>query len=169
MLRSLTRSLQAQLSECARLPPLSAQHAHTGTALRTFVAASGPTDIRWTFLGPPGVGKGTYADIIAKRLGVAHVATGDLIRHEIKTGTPLGLQVRDSATVIARQRTGEELRKAHSPVLQPGPWHARRPSAELAHTSRAATHSQRKGDWQGAARNAPSCVSLRAPADEGYC
>ena len=35
------------------------------------------------FLGPPGVGKGTYAKRIAKWLGVPHVAVGDLIRNEV--------------------------------------------------------------------------------------
>jgi adenylate kinase family enzyme len=40
------------------------------------------------------VGKGTYASRIAKRLGVAHIATGDLIRDEIKAGSTVGQQVR---------------------------------------------------------------------------
>ena len=32
------------------------------------------------FLGPPGVGKGTYAKRVAPRLGFAHVSPGDLLR-----------------------------------------------------------------------------------------
>jgi adenylate kinase len=45
-------------------------------------------------LGPPGAGKGTQADILARDLGVVHVASGDLFRSEIQAGTPLGLQAR---------------------------------------------------------------------------
>ncbi|MBI4355583.1 MAG: adenylate kinase [Candidatus Omnitrophica bacterium] len=46
--------------------------------------------MRIVLLGPPGAGKGTQAEILATRLGVAHVATGDLFRREVKRGTPLG-------------------------------------------------------------------------------
>ncbi|QDZ26073.1 adenylate kinase [Chloropicon primus] len=45
------------------------------------------------FLGPPGVGKGTYAKRIAKLLGVPHIAVGDLLRNEVKEGTELGKEV----------------------------------------------------------------------------
>lgn len=53
--------------------------------------------VHWVFLGPPGVGKGTYASRMAKLLGVAHIATGDLIREQIKAATPVGVQVGLSA------------------------------------------------------------------------
>jgi adenylate kinase len=46
------------------------------------------------FLGPPGVGKGTYASRIAAALNVPHIAAGDLVRAEIKSGSALGQQVR---------------------------------------------------------------------------
>ena len=42
-------------------------------------------------LGAPGAGKGTQAQILAERLGLAHVATGDLFRAAVRDGTPLGL------------------------------------------------------------------------------
>jgi len=42
-------------------------------------------------LGAPGAGKGTQAQILAGRLGLAHVATGDLFRAAVRDGTPLGL------------------------------------------------------------------------------
>jgi DNA polymerase III delta prime subunit len=45
------------------------------------------------FLGPPGVGKGTYSLRIAKQLGLAHISVGDLIRHEIDIGTKPGRAV----------------------------------------------------------------------------
>jgi adenylate kinase len=45
-------------------------------------------------LGAPGAGKGTQADILAERLGVPHVATGDLFRAAVRDGSPIGLEAR---------------------------------------------------------------------------
>ena len=45
---------------------------------------------RIVFLGPPGAGKGTQAEEIARRLGIPHLSTGDLLRAAVKAGTPLG-------------------------------------------------------------------------------
>jgi adenylate kinase len=42
-------------------------------------------------LGPPGAGKGTQADLLAERLGVPKIATGDVLRTAVREGTPLGL------------------------------------------------------------------------------
>ncbi len=42
-------------------------------------------------LGPPGVGKGTQAEIIARATGLLHVSSGDLFRENIKNATELGL------------------------------------------------------------------------------
>ena len=41
-------------------------------------------------LGPPGVGKGTQAKIVAQKTGKPHVSSGDLFRENIKNGTDLG-------------------------------------------------------------------------------
>jgi len=41
-------------------------------------------------LGPPGVGKGTQANILAKKTGLAHISSGDLFRENIKNETDLG-------------------------------------------------------------------------------
>ena len=41
-------------------------------------------------LGPPGVGKGTQAEIIAKSTGLPHISSGDLFRENIKNDTELG-------------------------------------------------------------------------------
>ncbi len=41
-------------------------------------------------LGPPGVGKGTQAEEIAKAIRVPHISSGDLFRENIKNGTKLG-------------------------------------------------------------------------------
>lgn len=40
--------------------------------------------------GAPGVGKGTQAVILAEKLGVAHLSTGDAFRAAIKNQTPVG-------------------------------------------------------------------------------
>jgi adenylate kinase len=45
-------------------------------------------------LGAPGAGKGTQADILAERLGLPHVATGDLFRAAVRDGSPVGLEAR---------------------------------------------------------------------------
>jgi adenylate kinase len=41
-------------------------------------------------LGPPGVGKGTQAEILAEKTGLAHISSGDLFRENIKNQTELG-------------------------------------------------------------------------------
>ena len=41
-------------------------------------------------LGPPGVGKGTQAGILAKRLNLPHISSGDIFRENIKKDTELG-------------------------------------------------------------------------------
>jgi len=40
--------------------------------------------------GPPGVGKGTQAERLSAALGIPHIATGDIFREALKSGTPLG-------------------------------------------------------------------------------
>ncbi|MFA5033358.1 MAG: nucleoside monophosphate kinase [bacterium] len=46
------------------------------------------------FLGPPGSGKGTQAETIAKEFNLNLVVMGDILRKEIKELTPLGLQIK---------------------------------------------------------------------------
>ena len=46
------------------------------------------------FFGPPGVGKGTQAAIVAERTGWAHISTGDMLRAHVKEGTELGLKAK---------------------------------------------------------------------------
>lgn len=42
------------------------------------------------FLGPPGAGKGTQAQEVARRQGVPHLSTGDMFRDHVSRGTDLG-------------------------------------------------------------------------------
>ena len=46
------------------------------------------------FLGAPGAGKGTQAEIVSKRLGIPTISTGAIIRGAIKNGTPMGLEAK---------------------------------------------------------------------------
>ncbi|KAL6754101.1 putative adenylate kinase 1, chloroplastic [Haematococcus lacustris] len=62
---------------------------------RHYAGGPPPDQISWVFLGPPGVGKGTYASRMSKLLGVSHIATGDLIRDEMKAGTPVGKEMQE--------------------------------------------------------------------------
>ena len=45
-------------------------------------------------LGAPGAGKGTQAPLLAARLGIPVVATGDIFRAAVRDGTPLGMEAR---------------------------------------------------------------------------
>ncbi|MCY4001168.1 MAG: adenylate kinase [Bacteroidetes bacterium] len=47
---------------------------------------------RIVFLGPPGSGKGTQARLLMSQFGLEHISTGAMLRSEIESGTPLGLQ-----------------------------------------------------------------------------
>jgi adenylate kinase len=46
-------------------------------------------------IGPPGSGKGTQGERLAARLGLEHLAAGDLLRAEVENETPLGKRVSD--------------------------------------------------------------------------
>ncbi len=48
----------------------------------------------YIFLGAPGAGKGTMADLFCEKQGQKHVSTGDLLRAELKNGTALGLKAK---------------------------------------------------------------------------
>jgi len=46
--------------------------------------------VRLILVGPPGAGKGTQATVVAGRLGVPHISTGDIFRSNVAGGTELG-------------------------------------------------------------------------------
>src|SRR5437899_9278719 len=81
--------------------------------------------MRLVFLGPPGAGKGTQARALAREWGVAHVATGDMLREALAAGTRLGLEAKrymdrgalvpdDVIIGLMRERRSEE----HTSELQ---------------------------------------------------
>jgi len=47
------------------------------------------------FLGAPGAGKGTQAELISQSNSFLHLSTGELLRKEIEMETMLGMEVKD--------------------------------------------------------------------------
>jgi len=50
--------------------------------------------LRALLLAPPGAGKGTQGTRLAERHGVAHLATGDMLRHHVRADTKLGREAK---------------------------------------------------------------------------
>ena len=63
-------------------------------------------------LGAPGAGKGTQANILAERLAVPHIATGDLFRTAVRDDTEIG---REAGAYMSR---GELVAFEHIQQLQ---------------------------------------------------
>ena len=77
------------------------------------------TVMNLVFLGAPGAGKGTQATRVCDRYGIPHISTGDILRANIKAGTPLGVEAKtyidkgllvpdDVVIGLVEQRSGEE-------------------------------------------------------------
>lgn len=68
---------------------------------------------RLLIMGPPGAGKGTQAELVAKRFGVPAISTGDIFRSNISAGTPLGVEVQsylDAGDYVPDSITNEMVR-----------------------------------------------------------
>jgi adenylate kinase len=50
--------------------------------------------MRLVFLGLPGAGKGTQAQLVAERDGLAQISTGDILREHVQEGSRLGIRAR---------------------------------------------------------------------------
>ncbi|MEC4688114.1 MAG: adenylate kinase [Nitrospirota bacterium] len=60
--------------------------------------------MRLVFLGAPGVGKGTQADLMASRFHHPKISTGDILREAVRNKTPLGLEAKacmDRGTLVS--------------------------------------------------------------------
>jgi adenylate kinase len=50
--------------------------------------------MRFVFLGAPGVGKGTQAEMVSAKYGIQKISTGDLLRAAVAQHTPLGKEAK---------------------------------------------------------------------------
>jgi adenylate kinase len=50
--------------------------------------------MRLLLIGAPGAGKGTQAERLAKRFGITHISSGDLLRQHVRDQTALGQTIR---------------------------------------------------------------------------
>jgi adenylate kinase len=50
--------------------------------------------MRILFMGPPGAGKGTQAEIVAERFGIPAISTGDIFRANVADNTELGAEAK---------------------------------------------------------------------------
>jgi adenylate kinase len=69
---------------------------------------------RLIFLGPPGAGKGTQAQVLAQHLNVPHISTGDILRQAMKEQTPLGIQAQsyvDAGELVPDQLVQEMVKE----------------------------------------------------------
>jgi len=79
--------------------------------------------MRIVIFGPPGSGKGTYASRLEKRLSIAHISTGDLVREEIRNQTPLGKTIEkysSSGTLVPDKIITQILKKRLASELSRG-------------------------------------------------
>lgn len=63
--------------------------------------------MRLILFGPPGSGKGTQAKLLSQRLGLCHIATGDILREAIQLETPAGLMAK--SFVLSGQLVPDQL------------------------------------------------------------
>ncbi len=79
--------------------------------------------MRMIFIGPPGSGKGTQAQLLSQRLGLLHFATGDILRDAVAKDTPEGQRAKPFMTggqlvpdIIVNDIVNARLRSKNRPV-----------------------------------------------------
>jgi adenylate kinase len=80
--------------------------------------------VRLVLVGPPGAGKGTQAQFIAKQRGIPKISTGDIFRANVSQGTELGLAAKkymDAGDLVPDHVTIEMVRaRLAEPDAAPG-------------------------------------------------
>ena len=72
--------------------------------------------MRLVFLGPPGAGKGTQAELLSETLGIPHISTGDLFRANISEGTAIGIEAKkylDAGDLVPPEITVDTVSYTH--------------------------------------------------------
>jgi len=75
--------------------------------------------MRIILLGMPGAGKGTQARYLTERYNVPQISTGDMLRAEVKAGTPLGLEAKKFMDAGALVPDSVVIKMAEARVRQP--------------------------------------------------
>jgi adenylate kinase len=80
--------------------------------------------MKLVFLGPPGAGKGTQAKLLAAKLNVPHISTGDIFRENIRKQTELGKKAAEYSNKgflvpddITNEMVKERLKKEQGYIL----------------------------------------------------
>jgi adenylate kinase len=70
--------------------------------------------MKFVFLGPPGAGKGTQAEMLAHKFDIPHISTGDIFRENIKQKTELGKKASEFSSkglLVPDEITNEMVKK----------------------------------------------------------
>jgi adenylate kinase len=80
--------------------------------------------MRLILMGPPGAGKGTQAKVVAERLGIPAISTGDIFRANVSQQTPLGVEAKrymDAGDYVPDEVTNAMVRsRVAEPDAAPG-------------------------------------------------